>query len=139
MMPAPAPADPAQWSDQSRQSVKASFCTHYTDRAYRCHACGKAALFTAAEQKMAYEVRKTHIDVQRVLCEACWRERHVVEQKIAACEGQWAGSKQALARDAVFLSAWRALLLEHRRYGARHNIAADNMLRKLLDRAAGAN
>lgn len=135
--PVTAPADPRQWSEKSQGSVAASFCTHYTDRAYRCHACGKEALFTAAEQKIVYEVKKTHIDVQRVLCEACWRARQVVAQKIAACEAQWAASKALLARDAAFLSAWRALLEEHRHYGARQNSAAMTMLKKLLERAAG--
>ncbi|MDQ1829878.1 zinc-ribbon domain containing protein [Massilia scottii] len=137
--PATAPADPTQWSDNSQGTVAASFRTYYTDRAYRCRACRKDALFSAAEQKIAYEVRKTQINAQRVLCEACWRERHVVEKKIAACEAQWAQSKSALARDAVFLSAWRALLLEHQRYGARENGAANTMLQKLLDQAADAN
>jgi hypothetical protein len=134
--PATAPADPALWSEKSQGSVRASFRTHYTDRAYRCSACRKEAVFTAAEQKMAYEVKKTHIDVRRVLCTPCWRERHVVEQKIAACEAQWAESKPVLARDAAFLSTWRELLLEHHHYGARVNSAAANMLQHLLDRIA---
>ncbi|MDQ1922714.1 zinc-ribbon domain containing protein [Massilia pseudoviolaceinigra] len=137
--PATAPADPTQWSDKSQGTVAASFRKHYTDHAYRCRACRKDALFSAAEQKIAYEVRKTHINVQRKLCEACWRECHVVENKIAACEAQWAQSKPALARDAVFLSTWRALLLAHQRYGARENGAAKTMLQKLLDQAADVN
>jgi hypothetical protein len=132
--PATAPADPRQWSEKSQGSVAASCRRHYTDRAYRCRACRKNVVFTAAEQKIAYEVKKTHITVQRVLCEACWRESHVVEKKIAAHEAQWAESKQVLANDAAFLSAWRALLTEHQRYGARVNSAAMNMLRKLLER-----
>ncbi|NHZ98150.1 hypothetical protein F2P46_20835 [Massilia sp. CCM 8734] len=135
--PATAPAAPRQWSEKSQGSVAASFRTHYTDRAYRCHTCRKDVVFTAAEQKIAYEVKKTHIAVRRVLCEACWNESHVVAQKIAACEVRWAGSKQVLARDTEFLSAWSGLLLEHQHYGARENSAAKNMLRKLLDRAVG--
>lgn len=135
--PATAPADPRQWSEKSQGSVAASFRTHYRDRAYRCRNCRKDALFSAAEQKIAYEVKKTHIDVQRVLCHACWRESHVVQLKIAACEARWAESKQVLAHDAAFLSAWHALLLQHQRYGARANSAAKNMLRKLLDRIVG--
>ncbi|NHZ90704.1 hypothetical protein F2P45_16990 [Massilia sp. CCM 8733] len=137
--PATAPADPRQWSEKSQGSVAATFRTHYTDCAYRCRNCRKDALFSAAEQKNVYEVKKTHIDVRRVLCEACWRDSHAVAQKIAACEARWAESKQLLSRDAAFLSAWSGLLLEHQHYGARENIAAKNMLRKLLDRVVGAD
>lgn len=137
--PATALADPRQWSEKSQGSVAASFCTHYTDQAYRCHACRKEALFSAAEQKFVYEVKKTHIDVRRVLCEACWRERRAVQGKIAACEAQWAASKPELALDAAFLSTWLALLLEHHHYGARLNRATSNMLHKLLDRLVEAN
>ncbi len=137
--PATAPADPRQWSEQSQAAVAASFRTHYTDKAYRCRYCGKDALFSAAEQKIVYEVKKAHIGVQRVLCEACWRDSHVVTQKIADCEARWAESKQVLAHDEAFLSAWHALLLEHQRYGARANSATKNMLLKLLDRVVGAD
>ncbi|NHZ41900.1 zinc-ribbon domain containing protein [Massilia aquatica] len=133
----PRPADPRQWSEQSQAAVAASFRTHYSDKAYRCRYCSKDALFSAAEQKIVYEVKKAHIGVQRVLCGACWRDGHVVEQKIADCEARWAESKQVLAHDAAFLSAWHALLLLHQRYGARANSAAKNMLRKLLNRIVG--
>jgi hypothetical protein len=81
-------------------------------------------------------VKKAHIDVQRVLCTACWRARHALQERIAACEAQWAASKQALARDAVFVSAWHALLVEHQHYGARANRAALAMLQHLLERIA---
>jgi hypothetical protein len=137
-MPAVAPADPSQWSEKSQGSVAATFRTFYTDKTYRCRYCGKDAVFTAREQKLVYEVKKTHIDVQRVLCEPCWRECGRVAKRIAACEAKWAESKKELASDAKFLAEWRDLLEEHCRYGARANGAAMNMLRKLLEGGAGA-
>lgn len=136
-MPTVAPADPSQWSEKCQGSVPATYVTTYTDIPYRCRYCGIAAVFTAREQKLAYEVKKTHIDVQRVLCEPCWRECGRVAKRIAACEAKWAESKKELAADAKFLAEWRGLLEEHHRYGAPANGAAMNMLRKLLEGVAG--
>lgn len=137
VVPAVAPADPSLWSEKSQGSVAATFCTFYTDKTYRCRYCGTTALFSAREQKLVYEVKKTHIDVQRVLCEPCWRECGRVAKRIAACEARWAESKKELAADAKFLSEWRDLLEVHYRYGAPANGAAINMLGKLLERIAG--
>lgn len=134
--PVPAPAvvaaDPTQWSASSQGSVAAHFCAHYADIAYRCRYCGEHAVFTAREQKRVYEVKKTHIDVQRVLCEACYAARAGVARKVAACAAQWAQGKGVLVTDAGFLTGWRDLLVEHCRYGARPNGAAIAMLEKAL-------
>jgi len=135
LVPGSAPADPSQWSEKSQGSVAATFRTCYTDKTYRCRYCGKDAVFTAREQKFAYETKKTEIEVRRVLCEPCWRACRRVATKIAGCEARWAESKKELATDAGFLSEWRDLLMEHHRYGARANGAAMNMLGKLLARA----
>lgn len=134
--PLPAPtvvaADPGEWSAKSQGSVAAHFCTEYRDIAYRCRYCGEQAVFTAREQKRVYEVQKTHIDVQRVLCEVCYVARAGVARKVAACEAQWAQGKRVLVTDAGFLTGWRDLLVEHYRYGARPNGAAIAMLEKAL-------
>jgi hypothetical protein len=136
-LPSVAPADPSLWSAKSQQSYAFWSRTFYEDIAYRCHYCGVDAVFTAREQKIAYETKKTHIDVRRVLCAACFRDRAEVARHIARCQAQWAMAKIELGRDQVFLQNWRCLLTEHARYGARADGAAMGMLDKALARLAG--
>lgn len=129
--PAVVPCDPRQWSASSRCSHGASIQA-YRDRPYRCRCCGQAAVFSALEQQIAFEIRKVYIHQQRVLCPACFAEGKLVQQRVAACEAQWAAEKARLMGDAAFLRGWRDLLLLRERYGARPHGALKAMLGKLL-------
>lgn len=117
--------------------MAATFRNSYADRSYNCRCCGQAAVFTALEQKHAFEVNKTHIHKQRFLCEPCWRAEHAVQEKLAAMAARWAQNQRELRGDLDFLGGWRALLSEHERYGARPDQARQAMLDKLIQ-ALGA-
>ena len=73
--PAGVPSDPECWSEDSKRSVAYYFLPRpYRDKAYLCWRCRVPEVFTAADQKYAFEVRKVNISQQRVLCGMCHRE-----------------------------------------------------------------
>ncbi len=126
-------ADPSQWSEQSQGSVSAGWTHSYTDLIYRCRRCQAETLFSAADQKYTYEVKKAPIDQQRSLCQPCWSESHQIARTLKGLEGQWAQSKTSLRTDKDFLARWLQTIELRERYGLhRHDVARKNMLRNLL-------
>ena len=131
------PADPSKWSARSQRSMSFHYVKEYSDITYNCWRCKKPALFSASDQQHTYEVRKAPIDQRRILCEECWRESLVIGRDIRSCEQQWKESKESLRFDASFLTRWLHLLSSREEFVPyRANIAAKNMLRKLLDQMA---
>ncbi|HAV63877.1 MAG TPA: hypothetical protein DCY13_16120 [Verrucomicrobiales bacterium] len=128
-----APVDSSKWSGKSQRLAEIQGAPRdYEDIPYSCWRCGQRAVFSAAEQKQAFEVRKAYIWQRRNLCPDCWRERLQIERGIAACQSKWRDQKRALKQDSEFLRIWLRLLEEHPAYGSRTNRAGINMLRRLL-------
>lgn len=69
----PVAADTSLWSDASQRSrsYAPGVALDYFDEFYWCCDCGAAAVFTAAEQKRAYEVEKRYFLQTRKRCNAC--------------------------------------------------------------------
>jgi len=131
------PADPTQWSEKSRNSVSFQYTPEYLDIPYTCWRCKKDAVFTAADQKYTFEVKKAPIDQRRRLCEDCWKERLAVERGILDHEQRWATSKDSLKKDKAFLARWLELITAREQFVPyRPNVAAKGMLRKLLEEIA---
>lgn len=77
--PAPVRVDKEQWSRSSKQSLSYDFPKKtYKDTPYKCSLCFADAVFTAEEQKHAFEVRKAYIWQARVLCASCWAEEQTI-------------------------------------------------------------
>ncbi len=132
--PAGVPCDPEQWSEDSKRSVAYEFAPRpYLDKAYLCWRSGCRApdVFTAAEQKHAFEVRKANISQQRVLCRACHQERVRLDREARACRDRWAGERTILTTDAEFLRRWLGLLVALPGYGGPWDEANIAMLRRL--------
>lgn len=128
-----APADPDLWSEQSRRSVSASWTKEYRDIRYRCWRCKAEAVFSAQDQKYAFEVLKAPIDQQRVLCEDCWRKSVAITKHLKTFEERWRAEKPALRKNKEFLAAWLKLVEAREEYVAyKPDTAKKNMLRKLL-------
>ncbi len=131
-----AKADPERWSKESKQSLAYELFApkEYADRHYLCRRCDKPAVFSAADQKYTYEVKKGYIHQCRLLCPECWKGLRAVEHDIRACEARWADSRESLKQDMAFLENWLDLLRKHDTYEpSRKNTATQNMLRKLLE------
>jgi hypothetical protein len=127
------PCDPEHWSEDSKRSVAYSFApTPYRDRAYLCWRCKQPDVFTAAEQKHTFEVRKANISQQRILCRACHRERVALEREADGCRRRWAAERPVLARDPAFLRRWLAVLESLPGYNVSRDEANTLMLRRLV-------
>lgn len=129
----PLPADPSQWSESSQRSVAAGWTTEYTARRCTCWHCRAEAVFTAADQRYTYEVKKAPIDQQRILCEGCWRRLNAIDDELAGYSQAWTASKAELRADRSFLERWAALLKERDGYVPyKADVARKNMIAKLL-------
>lgn len=127
-------ADPKQWSRQSRQSYGAWLTTEYVDLEYFCCRCGKADVFTAAEQKQSYEEEKNYFWQRRILCRRCWQESNAIRRKLKKFQERWAASRTTLRIDLPFLRGWLDALVRLEEYGSypRTDRAKKNMLAKLI-------
>jgi len=76
-------ADPSQWSESSKRSrsYEPSATIYYYDEFYWCRACGRPSVFSAQDQKHAFEVEKRYIHSTRVLCDPCYLARKAVRQR----------------------------------------------------------
>jgi hypothetical protein len=133
--PSSIPSNPDNWSEKSKQTVtfEFGFRKEYKDISYQCRRCSKPAVFTAADQQFTYEVKKAHIDQNRILCKLCWRELNDVLARLDQCEEMWRGEKEVLMHDMTFLSAWLELVTRRDEYiPYRPDTAKKNMLQRLL-------
>ncbi len=127
------PADPTQWSESSQKTLSAVFIKEYRDKPYQCWRCRVEAVFSAADQKYTYEVRKANIDQQRILCGACWRRSLEIARELNTCQISWAAAKAKLRTESAFLVRWLKLLEELETYVPyKHDASRKNMLRKLI-------
>jgi DNA-directed RNA polymerase subunit RPC12/RpoP len=130
------PADPSKWSAKSRLSLSVHYVKEYTDHQYVCWRCKRNAVFSAADQKYTFEVKKAPIDQRRIHCTECWRRLLEIDRDIKLCQQQWAESKKSLRVNAGFLTHWLSLLVLREEFVPyRPDSAAQRMLRKLLDEA----
>ena len=132
--PTGVPCDPEQWSEDSKRSVAYTQLTPrpYRDKAYVCWRCRAPAVFTAAEQKHTFEVRRANISQSRVLCRACHRDWVDLEREARACRQRWAADRHALGRDAEYLRRWLVVLESLPRYNGARDEANIVMLRRLV-------
>ena len=137
--PAGVPCDPEQWSDASKRSVAYDLPPRpYRDKAYRCCRCETPDVFTAAEQRHDFEVRKVSICAQRVLCRACHAERARLDQTARDHRRRWAIGRSELRGDAEFIRGRLAVLEALPAYGGEPDRANIVMLNRLLVASSGS-
>lgn len=70
------PADQSFWSEASKRSR--SYAPNrelrYYDEFYWCEHCRAPCVFTASDQKHAYEVEKRYLYQTRKLCDRCYKQ-----------------------------------------------------------------
>jgi hypothetical protein len=131
--PAGVPCDPECLSDDSKRSVAHRFSLEpYQDKAYLCWRCNAPDVFTAAEQKHTFEVRKANIWQRRVLCRACHSEWVKLEQEARECRQRWSAEREALRHDLEFLRRWLVVLEALPGYNGARDEANIVMLRRLV-------
>lgn len=70
------PADQSLWSEASKRSrsYEPNAEVHYYDEFYWCELCETPCVFSASDQKHAYEVEKRYLHQTRKLCDTCYEK-----------------------------------------------------------------
>ncbi|MCG7964766.1 MAG: zinc-ribbon domain containing protein [Candidatus Thiodiazotropha taylori] len=131
-----APVDSSKWSKESL-GIPVPPPAYYRDEEYRCWHCRKPAIFTARDQKYAYEVKQRYFWQRRRLCGECWSRANQIKARLEEYENDWSKSKQKLLMDREALANWLKLLVELEGYTPyRQKKKKKNMLKKLLEKNA---
>jgi Probable zinc-ribbon domain len=131
--PAGIPSDPDCWSESDKRSVAYTFAPEpYRDKAYLCWRCKLPDVFTAAEQKHYYEVRKVNLSQSHSLCRECFRVRVGLDREVLKCRRRWITERPALLRDPEFLRRWLVVLEELPMYCGATDRANIVMLERLV-------
>lgn len=126
------------WSEASRRSVVYGMApSHYEDIEYRCWHCGDDAVFSAAEQKRAFEVRGAYVWQRRVLCTPCKLDSEGLKRELQAHQLRWRSDRPVASLDRAFLERYLWLHRELPKYGSRTDTAAIRMLGRHIANVAG--
>lgn len=135
------PINVENWSEASQYSANrsASVCappSEYEDIHYECYHCRCPAIFPAAAQYEAFEVRKAYIWQRRVLCEDCFLTRITLEREVNELNRRWKTERSSLAKELASLKRWLEMLEKLPSYGAGKNTAHLAMLKRLITNGA---
>lgn len=131
------PADKSKWSESSKNSYSYESCIEgYADISYKCYKCGNCAVFTAQDQKEAFEVRKCYVWQRRNLCAACYDEFSALKTAIKNYEKLWASESDLSKSTAPYIRDWFLALNMVPSFGKRANQAMITHLKKYLDNNA---
>lgn len=130
--------DRDQWSEASKRSYAYHYQRrYYEDIHYVCRRCGKQSIFTGADQKIAFEVKKHYIWQRRTLCGDCNAGLFALRILHRQLEAKWASQKTELSRDVAFLEAWHKVLESFPEYGSRIGGAMAKRVAGLIDHVKG--
>jgi len=124
--------------DRYSRNSKNSYGLHlrenfYSNITYKCRSCGKLDIFSAIEQKKAYENRQEYYEQKRILCQDCWRSKRRLLKLAQNLEAEYCRNKQAKLEDLDFLLSWFNTLNEYKKYSHRYNHMRIKFLRKHID------
>jgi len=129
--PSVLPADPTLWSESSKRSYAIGYIQSYQDIAYTCRGCNQNLVFTAADQKRAFEVDQVYIWYRPQLCEACHHKKQAILAMMNTYEARWKAQKREVQHDSAFLKEWLKLLIAYAQLGGPRNHSVIAMLHKL--------
>lgn len=126
--------DKSAHSESSKRSVGHEFLgEYYEDIHYKCSKCERPAVFTALEQKEAFEIRKEYMWARRVLCTDCFFEAKAIQKEVENREKQYLENKEAILKDEEFLRDWLDALQEYGKYGRKKDESRIRFLQKHLE------
>jgi len=130
------PINKDRYSESSKKSVGHEFLgKYYSDIKYKCSKCKKPEIFTAQEQKEAYEDRKEYMWSKHLLCKACWKEMRSIEKELEEKEEYYINNKETALKNKEFLEEWLETLQEYPKYGKKENTAKIHSISNALKRA----
>lgn len=129
-----------EWSDESLRSYQSggswiyagSDPESYENVANTCVRCERPFVFTAEEQKVAYEERKEFIWKRIKRCNNCQLELQQLQKKNSEFQSAWNNKDDDLQTNAGFLNEWLKVLELIPLYGKKADRSAIEMLRKAL-------
>jgi len=132
----PVPIDRSLWSHSSQRSSGGEYdaaATHYEGIRFRCRACEASCVFTAEEQRIAYEEHKKFVSWLPSLCAACGTELTGLQSRAQLYQAQWNSAREAMATDKSFLESWLAVLQSLRAHGKANESMEHMLLRRLRE------
>lgn len=128
--PSRVPVERSQWSESSQRTY--ALLEFYEDRTWSCRGCGQSFVFTAQEQKRAYEDEGVYIYWHPTLCAACAEQAQATADAIQRHEARWQANRQEMQDDRAFLKRWLDSLETYARLSGRRNQSVIAMLQQLL-------
>ncbi len=125
--------DRSKWHKPSYLGHYDENATHYEGIRSRCLKCETSFVFSALEQKQAFEVEHRYPGHLPSLCPTCSGEWEILKQRILECEHLWEENRTRLAKNQEFLSGWLALLKNGQPYGKRRFESRVRMLIKAIE------
>lgn len=127
------PLNKEAYSESSKRSVGFEFLGEfYEDIRYQCEKCTKSTVFTAAEQKETYEVKRRYMWQQRFLCNECHGEMVDIKIELQEVEKYYCSNKKQSLQDREFLLNWLRLLNEYPTYWKNGNPSRVTFVKKAL-------
>jgi hypothetical protein len=128
------------WSEASQRSFASggSFLYSGSDPNYyenvvcSCIKCEQSFVFTAEEQKFAFEIRKEFIWKRQTRCQQCQLDLKKFQERERELQLAWNDGGKILCTDRQFLSEWLTLLELIPLYGKNKNWSTITMLKKAL-------
>jgi hypothetical protein len=130
--------DKSQWSKASLNSSGGHYddrATHYENISYRCKKCEVSCVFSAEDQKRAYEIEKRFVWWLPSLCPPCLTEVEALLDEARQSQELWDKRKAELKSDREFLERWIYVLVQISAYGKKANTDMITMLRRCLEEA----
>ncbi|MGL4666984.1 MAG: zinc-ribbon domain containing protein [Saezia sp.] len=124
------PVDRAKLSEASQRSY-GSYNEYYEDIPYTCAQCSRPSVFTADEQKYAFEVQKRYMWQKQLLCVTCHEASKVLRAQHKKFAQQWIADKDRLQNDKQFMTDWLVLLEEFKPYRVKNRVAPEVMIYRL--------
>lgn len=128
--PSRVPVNRERWSESSQRTY--ALMEFYEDIIWSCRGCGQSSVFTAQEQKQAFEVEQVYIYWRPRLCDACAQKKKATVEAMRRYEARWKTSNQELQHDLAFLKQWVALLGTYTNLSGRRNDSLLQMLQQLI-------
>ncbi len=129
--------DRSKWSPSSQRSGGHydECAIYYENLAYRCRKCEMSCVFTAEQQKEAYEERKEYVWRIPSLCPSCETQRNLLRAEVKECQEAWNCKREVLSKNRNFLEQWRLILREIETYGRKGSSPSNViMISKLLSK-----
>jgi len=121
------------YSCSSKRSVGFDYLgEYYEDKRYQCKKCYKSTVYTAEEQKEAFEVKKRYMWQQRFLCGCCYNEMCSIRRELQEMEQHYCENREQIISDEKFLRKWLKLLVEYTKYCKKGNPSRVIFIKKTL-------